>query len=175
MNAGADYIAKLSRLSNSCHQAPSHPFSNDGECPEELHLTSRPQVRALPVMRKHGSSSAVEQLDTFLTSLSPSPLFNLNHHLWRMPERTTSKPAGANPAPQQCGEVSPSLSPSLFIIQSPQMVTNADETTWLLPLRSWVRIPPVPPFQFHGTVAQPGRAENVSSNPCRHRQFQTQP
>ena len=47
----------------------STPFSNDGECPEELHLINRSQVRALPVLRERGSSSVGRAIETFLDHL----------------------------------------------------------------------------------------------------------
>lgn len=64
--------SKLSCLSKPCHQAPSpNPFSNDGECPEELYVLNWSQVRSLPAS---AVAQSVEQLKRFSTSLSPSPL-----------------------------------------------------------------------------------------------------
>jgi len=145
VNAGADYISKLSRLSKPCHQAPSpNPFSNDGECPEELHVLNWSQVRSLPAS---AVAQSVEQLKRFSTPLSPSPLSN-HPQSWRMPERTTSGNQRVQISPRSNAAKSLHLlSPLFFKSQSPQMVTNADGTTCLRSLRSGVRIPPVPPNQ----------------------------
>lgn len=63
---------------SNCHVSPLlvtrlhlTPFSNDGECPEELHVINRSQVRSLPAS---AVAQSVEQLKRFSTSLSPSPL-----------------------------------------------------------------------------------------------------
>ena len=135
----------------------SHPFSNDGECPEELHVLNWSQVRSLPAA---AVAQSVEQLKRFSIPLSPSPPSNHHPKSWRMPERTTSGNQRVQISPRS--NAAKSLHPCrhlLFQNQSPQMVTNADGTTCLRSLRSGVRIPPVPPFHFIGTVAQSGRAE----------------
>jgi len=46
----------------------SHPFSNDGECPEELHVLNWSQVRSLPAS---AVAQSVEQLKRFSITLSP--------------------------------------------------------------------------------------------------------
>ena len=123
----------------------SHPFSNDGECPEELHVLNWSQVRALPAS---AVAQSVEQLKRFSIPLSPSPLSYLPQS-WRMPERTTSGNQRVQISPRS--HAAKSLHPCRHLLsqnQSPQMVTNADGTTCLRSLRSGVRIPPVPPFQF---------------------------
>ena len=103
----------------------SHPFSNDGECPEELHVLNWSQVRSLPAA---AVAQSVEQLKRFSITLSPSPLSN--HHpqiLANAGADYIRYPAGSNPALQQCSEVSPSLVATFF--QKP-ITSNGDECRW---------------------------------------------